>query len=61
MDLFELFDRDAPERDRHADRQPRKGLRGLFDRLTAALDGDNGGRRNDRERRRRDETDLGFD
>lgn len=65
MDFLELFERDSPERDRGTARAPRRGLRGLFDRLAAALDGDDGeqdGRRNDRDRRRRrDESDLDFD
>jgi hypothetical protein len=64
MDLLELFERDTPERDRSAGRQPRKGLRGLLDRLTATLGGEDGerdARRRHRERHSRDETDLGFD
>ncbi len=66
MDFLELFERDGPERDRHGARPPRKGIRGLFDRLAAALDGDADERserdqRHDRERRRRDEADVGLD
>lgn len=66
MDLFELFEPDAPGRDRDVARQPRKGLRGLFDRLAAALDGDaddssRDGKHRDRERRHRDGIDSGFD
>ncbi len=68
MDLFELFEPDAPGRDRDVARQPRKGLRGLFDRLAAVLEGDEDDRprhneRHDRERRhrRRDAADLDFD
>ena len=65
MDLFELFERDAPVRDRDPGQPPRKGLRGWFDRLTAAFEGDDDddcrrdGRR-DRDRRR-DGPDIGFD
>lgn len=64
MDLLELFEREAPERGHRANGQPRKGLRGLFDRLSAVLDGDAeepAGRRDDRERRRRGDEDIGFD
>lgn len=66
MDLLELFERDTTGRDRDGARQPRRGLRGLLDRLTAALDGDvddrdEHGDRRTRDRRRRDEADLGFD
>ncbi|MCO5201845.1 MAG: hypothetical protein M9925_09130 [Chloroflexi bacterium] len=68
MDLFELFERDTPERDRPGARPPRKGIRGLFDRLAAALDGDEEDRPRDderpgrdRRRGRRDEADLDFD
>lgn len=64
MDLLELFERDTPGRDRSVARRPRKGLRGLFDRLTSALDGDDVERDDgpdDRERRRRNDQDFGFD
>lgn len=64
LDLLDLFEPETPERDRSAARQPRRGLRGLFDRLTAVLDGDDeehGDRRHERERRRRDDQDFGFD
>ncbi|MCL4242166.1 MAG: hypothetical protein KJ048_12530 [Dehalococcoidia bacterium] len=66
MDFLELFERDSPERGRGTARPPRRGLRGLFDRLAAALDGDADERserdqRHDRERRRRDEADVGLD
>jgi hypothetical protein len=65
MDLFELFERDAPARDRDPAQPPRKGLRGWFDRLVAAFDGDGDDdsrrdRRHDRDRRR-DSADLDFD
>ncbi len=61
LDLLERFERETPARGHPADPKPRKGLRGPFDRLTAVLDGNAGDRRHDRERRRRDEQDFGFD
>ena len=67
MDLLELFERDTPERGRRPAGGRRKGLRGLFDRLTAALEGDGDDDQFDRkdrharDRRRRDDVDLGFD
>lgn len=65
MDLFELFERDAPARDRDPAQPPRKGLRSWFDRLVAAFDGDGDDDsrrdgRHDRDRRR-DSADLDFD
>lgn len=55
MDLFELFenDNDGDRRQRRAtsDEPPRKGIRGLFQRLASSLRGEDG---DDEPRRRND-------
>lgn len=64
LDLLELFERDTPGRGHSVARQPRRGLRGLFDRMTSALGGgdvERDNRGHHRERRRRNDQDFGFD
>ncbi len=53
MDLFEMFDNDGDQRQRRAtsDEPPRKGIRGLFQRLMSTVSGEDD---DDEPRRRND-------